>query len=117
MKITEIEGLSFAELKNRREELLGFLEKDAAEVLARRYLKARTDAKQRDEKLAVQGRVIKGLEGDLIDAQNKAISQDRTNEALQDQAVNLVAQIEVLKAALSSARQKNAALLSEEAPA
>lgn len=62
MTLTEIENLSFADLKARRDELLASLkDADRAELTAR-YLQARTDAKQRDEKLAEQGQTITALQ-------------------------------------------------------
>lgn len=62
MTLNEIENLSFADLKTKRDELLaGLKEADHAE-LASRYVQARTDAKQRDEKLGEQGQTIAALQ-------------------------------------------------------
>lgn len=55
----EIENLSAEDLKARRAEILESLKQHTAEELAGRYLQARTDAKLRDEKLALQGEEIK----------------------------------------------------------
>lgn len=73
MKISEIEGLSFAELKARRADILAGLD-ETPEVLAKRYLQARTDAAMRDEKLAEQGVKIKSLSEDLAAAEKQKAS-------------------------------------------
>lgn len=62
MNIHEIENMTFAELKANRAELIDAIKKTPPEDLARRYLQARTDAKQRDEKLAEQGKTIVALQ-------------------------------------------------------
>lgn len=62
MDIHKIENLSFEELKTRKAELLETLKAASGGDLAVRYLQARTDAKQRDEKLAEQGKTIAHLD-------------------------------------------------------
>lgn len=61
MNIAEIENLSFSELKAGGVNLVEAAQKLPAEELAARYVQARTDAKQRDEKLAEQGETIRAL--------------------------------------------------------
>ena len=62
MTIAEIENLSFADLKARRDELIqAAFESEDRGQLASRYVQARTDAKLRDEKLAEQGKTIDAL--------------------------------------------------------
>lgn len=61
MTIIEIENLTFDELKAQRGQLAAELKDLPADELAARYIQARTDAKQRDEKLAEQGQTIKTL--------------------------------------------------------
>jgi hypothetical protein len=58
MKLEDIENLSFAELKEQRAELLKHINGNPLDAVAERYLQARMDAKQRDEKLSEQGKTI-----------------------------------------------------------
>lgn len=58
MELHEIENLSAAELKERREELVAAARKAPVDQLAARYVQARTDAKLREDKLAEQGKTI-----------------------------------------------------------
>lgn len=67
-----IENLSFAEIKDRREELVKEAANTPASELAARYVQARQDAKQRDEKLAEQGRTIDALTQGLAATTEKA---------------------------------------------
>lgn len=69
MTLTEIENLSFAELKEKRAELI--VAATGAEDLAARYVQARTDAKHRDEKLSEQGRTIDALTTGIEAAKEK----------------------------------------------
>lgn len=64
MKLADVENLSAAELKEQRAAIVESLEADAAELKAR-YVQARLDAKQRDEKLAEQGKTITLLQESL----------------------------------------------------
>lgn len=82
MKISEIESLSFAELKTRRAGILAGLD-EAPEVLAKRYLQARTDATMRDEKLAEQGATIKDLSTDLMAAKKQIAALEKKLAALE----------------------------------
>jgi hypothetical protein len=61
MNIHEIENLSAAELKAKRAELIEAAKAVPIGELAERYVKARTDATIRDEKLAEQGGTIDAL--------------------------------------------------------
>ncbi len=62
MQLTEIENLSAAELKAKRDELAAAIAGSPPEDLAARYVQARYDAKARDEKLAEQGQTIVALQ-------------------------------------------------------
>lgn len=62
MTTAEVENLSHADLKARKDELATALEKVPAAELAARYVQARTDAKFRDEKLAEQGQTLAALQ-------------------------------------------------------
>ncbi len=75
--IQDIEALSFAELKTRREELAQSL-RDAVEngevkpeAVVARYLNSLRDAKMRDEKLGEQGRTITELQHALLDLRTR----------------------------------------------
>ena len=61
MTIHKIENMTFSELKKKQAELAESLAGELPQELATRYLQARTDAKQRDEKLAEQGKTITSL--------------------------------------------------------
>lgn len=65
MTLHEIENMSFADLKENRVALIESMKLLSAKELAERYLQARTDAKQRDEKLSEQGRTIESLQDGL----------------------------------------------------
>lgn len=71
MNIEAVENLSFAELKANRKKILKDLADVSAEDLAARYLQARTDAKQRDEKMLQQGEMITALQSDLQSTRNE----------------------------------------------
>jgi len=62
MTLPDIENLTFAELKARRDELIAEAAKQPVNELAGRYVKARTDAKMRDESLGEQAGIIKALQ-------------------------------------------------------
>lgn len=74
MNIHEIENLTYAELKERKDELAGALVGTNFGELAVRYVQARTDAKQRDEKLAEQGQTIQRL-NELLDAKTLRVEE------------------------------------------
>lgn len=63
MTLTEIENLSAAELKSRKDELVAAASQADPAELAVRYVQARTDASLRDEKLSEQGKTITTLQG------------------------------------------------------
>lgn len=85
MTLIEIENLSFADLKKQRAELITEAAKATAEELAARYVDARTDAKQRDEKLAEQGKRIDQQQA-LIERALKTLDEheQRANQAERD---------------------------------
>lgn len=58
MTLQEIENLTFEELKAQRADILESLKTTNLRDVSERYLQARIDAKQRDEKLAEQGKTI-----------------------------------------------------------
>lgn len=74
----EIENLSFAELKAKQADLITEAAKAAPGELAARYVKARTDAKCRDEKLAEQAVTLAALtEGsNALTEKNKALAAE-----------------------------------------
>ena len=82
MTIQDIENLTFAELKASGKKIIDEL---GGNELAARYVQARTDAKQRDEKLAEQGVTITNLNAAL-----EAVSKGR--DALVSQVKELTAQ-------------------------
>lgn len=61
MQLTEICNLPYAELKQRKDELIALARKASVEDLATRFLQSLTDAKQRDEKLAEQATTLAAL--------------------------------------------------------
>lgn len=75
MTITEIENLTAAELKSRRDQLIAEAQKAPADEVARRYVQARQDAAMRDEKMAEQGRTITALQEALTDLKAKSSQQ------------------------------------------
>lgn len=139
MSTHAIENLSFTELKEHRDALIADAEKLPPAELAARYVQARTDAKQRDEKLAEQGTTIASLNSALAESMARAcghaeegnrlaaeLAQSKANHAAsqeaaadcmakmqkQNDATN--AELEATKAALAAseklATQRRAAL-------
>jgi hypothetical protein len=102
MEIHEIESLSFAELKERRDELTEAAKAESPDVLAVRYLKALTSAKQRDEKLGEQGRMITALQDGLEAAKHQTATAAKAVEEQVRRADALVADLESLR---TSARE------------
>lgn len=76
MNLTDIENMTHAQLKERHAELVAEAAKQPADALAARYVQARTDAKQRDEKLAEQGKTITLLQQSLDKAAAELESSD-----------------------------------------
>ena len=74
MNLIEIENLSAVELKARRDELVEAAKGAPVEELAARYVQARLDATQRDEKLAEQGKTITALQDALSAAKAQAVA-------------------------------------------
>ena len=90
MTLHEIENLSFAELKAQRTDLVESLKETDAGALAARYVQARMDAKQRDEKLAEQGKTIALLQASLEKAageQQALLQQLKQQKAYADAGV------------------------------
>lgn len=103
MNISDIENLSSAELKARRDELLAALKDAAPADVAARYLQARTDARLRDEKLAEQGATITALQSGLAAATERIESYGQTLAtatqtiaALKDEGLAAKADVETL---------------------
>lgn len=72
MSIHEIENKTFADLKAERESLVEAAKSLPVDDLAARYVQARTDAKQRDEKLAEQAKTIEALRDGLAAMKERA---------------------------------------------
>jgi flagellin-like hook-associated protein FlgL len=83
MELPEIENLSAAELKAHRDELVEAAKDAPAEVLAARFVKALTDAKQRDEQLGVQGRTITALQTGVEAAATRSIAAAKAVDRLE----------------------------------
>lgn len=75
--LTEIENLSLSELKSQRDELIERAKKSDVGELAARYVKARTDAAMRDEKLAEQGKTIQALQQSTEDCRQKISEMEK----------------------------------------
>ena len=93
MTITDIENLSFAELKAKRVELIEAAKAVPLDDLAARYVQARTDATARDEKLAEQGKTIIALQDGLAAAKQQNGSLQETLQQRNQAAANLSAQV------------------------
>lgn len=113
MNLHEIENMTAADLKAQRAELAESLKAEPPDDLADRYLQARHDAKQRDEKLAEQGRTITALQTGLAAADKAgrevaqrfteaketiAVVQDAARETTQADKATIAALTESLKA-------------------
>jgi predicted transcriptional regulator len=105
MKISEIENLTFTELKSRHDELIAAMKDVATPELAARYVQARTDAKQRDEKMSEQGRTIKELQLALEatrEREQAAVSQvantSSENKTLGEKVTRLTADVQTAQA-------------------
>ena len=80
--IQDVENLGYVELKGRRAALAEAVTKMPPGEVAERYVQARTDAKQRDEKLAEQGTTIAQLqEGYARQRQDLVAATTQLNEA------------------------------------
>ena len=97
MTLAEIENLSFADLKAKRDELVEAAAGVPADKqpeqylhnLAARYVQARTDAKMRDEKLGDQAATIKALQDGMGALQTKAATAEALAGKSADQCVTL----------------------------
>lgn len=106
MTISEIENLSYAELKARREELIEAAAADDGGVLAQRYVQARTDAKLRDEKLAEQGQTIDALKAGYAALQEKSAAQDAQIKELETKLQDALKRVSEDIASLQDAKQQ-----------
>jgi chromosome segregation ATPase len=104
MNTIDVENLSHAELKSRREEIVESLKGN--EDLAARYVKARTDAAYRDEKLAEQGTTITSLNGALESANHRIASleqelvgsQEKLSASVDSHSIEMERQNELIEA-------------------
>lgn len=120
MDLIEIENLSFAELKAKRAELVEAAKTVPPEQLAERYVQARMDAKQRDEKLAEQGRTI-ALFQDSLAAVQKEVQAAQAEvakwvarePAVQEQVRGLAEEKEELRGLLRTTREQAIRLKTE----
>lgn len=83
MTLIEIENLTFAQLKSRRDAVISDAKDAPLDDLAARYIQARTDAVQRDEKLAEQGKTITVLQDALASAKATISAEKRRADAAQ----------------------------------
>lgn len=108
MKLTEIENLPTSELKSRLNELVEAARKADVAELASRYIKARTDAASRDEKLSEQGRTISLLQSSLDEANKKAekanAEANQLQAALEDLLEQQLNEVLIWKAVAKSRR-------------
>lgn len=111
MHLTEIENLSAADLKSRRDELVEAAKAAEQGELAARYVKARTDAKLRDEKLAEQARTLDALSTGLESAKVQAADQSRSIGELEDMVSSRESERNALARNLHAAHQAHSAEL------
>lgn len=83
MDISEIEQLSFAELKTDRSARTEDAKKVPIDVLASHFIRTLTTAKQRDEKLGEQGRTITLLQEGADAAKARIVAMDAELTACQ----------------------------------
>ena len=95
MTIQDIENLTFAELKASGKKIVDEL---GGNELAARYVQARTDAKQRDEKLAEQGQTIANLNAALAASRAELANVKAVLSAAQDSNVSLGERVQELHA-------------------
>ena len=93
MTSTDIENLSFAEIKEQRDSLVDEASKAPTDELARKYVRARMDAVQRDEKLAEQGKTITALQQALDQQGQKIEATDGECRRLQGITAELTAKL------------------------
>lgn len=85
MNLHEIENMTAAELKADKSELIELAKAEPVADLAARYVQARTDAKIRDEAMAVQGTTITQL-GAALESLTKERDGLKTELAQEKQA-------------------------------
>lgn len=113
MTITDIENLSAAELKERREELAAAIAGSPSEELASRYVQARMDAKLRDDKLSEQGTTITALTESVSLGQREIARLQEQSDTQGKQIGKLLAEIDSAAAAHVQASQQHEAQVAE----
>lgn len=98
MTLIDIENMPFADLKAKRAELIEAASLADIRDVAVRFVDARTDAKQRDEKLSEQGRTITAL-NDALDARVTELRDAAKSTA------ELTAQLATADATIQSLRE------------
>lgn len=98
MKIEEIEGLPYSELRARHDELVAACKDVEPAVLAARYVQARTDATMRDGKLADQAKTIEALQTGLRAAEEQVAA---IKEAAAERIAAAGANVAVVEKALA----------------
>lgn len=105
-KLANIENLSHTELKSGKADLLAEIMTMPIEQLGPRYLQARTDAKQRDERMAGMGQEITDLQEEVAakvkllegyEARNGELESQLEAAAEELESVKAAAQTEILK--------------------
>lgn len=135
MNLSDIENLTFAELKAKKDEAIEAGKASPLDDLAARYVQARMDAKHRDEKLAEQGTTITLLQEQVasfksqaaqnaeradknaaaVDASSKALAeQKQANAELTAEATKAKALAKARRAALASVMQVISPVLADE---
>ena len=121
MTLAEIENLSFADLKAKRDELVEAAAGVPADKqpeqylhnLAARYVQARTDAKMRDEKLGEQAATIKALQDGMGALQTKAETASAAVAALKAQLEKEAAESTRKEEALTDAVATERAIIAD----
>ena len=97
MQIQEIENLSFADLKSRRDELIAAAAELPADELAKRFVRARIDAKLRDEKLAEQAATLESLNSGNAALQRELEESRKTAATFKRQVDDLASELHSVK--------------------
>lgn len=106
MTLIEIENLTFAELKSHRSEAIEAAKAADVGELAARFVDARTDAKQRDEKLGEQGKIIVLLQDSLERAAQQFAEFQRRADAAEQSCTVANNTIAGLRDELAKAREE-----------
>lgn len=113
MNLSEIENLSGAELKAKRNELVTAIWDEKPTDLAERYVQARTDATLRDEKLGQQGKTIALLQKALEEANADKAALTATVNTLDAAVKQLQKDIENQASSFATAKAEGEATLAE----